>query len=178
MKPLSENAHRQKPQDITLGFGGACISLLNHANRVRVACLAQLVNVIAPITTKAGGGAWRQTIFFPFAHMSRFGRGRILHAQVETEAYYASYNNPDGRPAGTVPAPDVPYLKIAALAELGGGLSLFLLNRDLKQKMAVSVESRSFGPLTVHERLELRHDDLTQIPRIRRTRLSRRPCKA
>ena len=66
-----------------LAFGGACISLLNHADRVRVACLAQLVNVIAPIMTETGGGAWRQTTFFPFAHMSRFGRGKVLRTQVE-----------------------------------------------------------------------------------------------
>ena len=38
-----------------LTFGGACISLLNHADRVKVACLAQLVNVIAPIMTETGG---------------------------------------------------------------------------------------------------------------------------
>ena len=60
-----------------LAFGGACISLLNHADRVKTACLAQLVNVIAPIMTETGGPAWRQTIFFPFAHMSRFGRGKV-----------------------------------------------------------------------------------------------------
>ena len=48
-----------------LAFGGACISLLNHADRVKCACLAQLVNVIAPIMTETGGPAWRQTIFHP-----------------------------------------------------------------------------------------------------------------
>ena len=48
-----------------LAFGGACISLLNHADRVKAACLAQLVNVIAPIMTETGGPAWRQTIFHP-----------------------------------------------------------------------------------------------------------------
>ena len=66
-----------------LAFGGACISLLNHADRVKAACLAQLVNVIAPIMTETGGPAWRQTIFHPFAQMSRLGRGRVLRAQVE-----------------------------------------------------------------------------------------------
>ena len=55
-----------------LSFGGMCISLLNHADRVKVACLAQLVNVIAPIMTETGGPAWRQTIFHPFAQMSRY----------------------------------------------------------------------------------------------------------
>ena len=38
-----------------LAFGGICISLLNHADRVKVACLAQLVNAIAPIMTETGG---------------------------------------------------------------------------------------------------------------------------
>ena len=61
-----------------LAFGGACISLLNHADRVKAACLAQLVNVIAPIMTETGGPAWRQTIFHPFAQMSRLGRGAVL----------------------------------------------------------------------------------------------------
>ena len=63
-----------------LAVGGACIALLNHADRVKAACLAQLVNVIAPIMTETGGLAWRQTIFHPFAHMSNLGRGRVLGA--------------------------------------------------------------------------------------------------
>ena len=47
--------------------GNLLISLLRHADRVAVACLAQLVNVIAPIMTEPGGPAWRQTTFHPFA---------------------------------------------------------------------------------------------------------------
>lgn len=38
------------------------ITLLRHADRVKVACLAQLVNVIAPIMTENGGGVFEQTI--------------------------------------------------------------------------------------------------------------------
>ena len=79
-----------------LAFGGICIALLNHADRVKAACLAQLVNVIAPIMTETGGPAWRQTIFHPFAHMSNFGRGRVLRAQVEAPTYAASYYDPRG----------------------------------------------------------------------------------
>src|SRR4029077_9996544 len=74
-----------------LAFGGACISLLNHADRVKTACLAQLVNVIAPIMTETGGGAWRQTVFFPFAHLSQLGRGRVLRAEVDAPTYTARY---------------------------------------------------------------------------------------
>lgn len=143
-----------------LAFGGACISLLNHADRVRTACVAQLVNAIAPIMTETGGRAWRQTIFFPFAQMSRLGRGKVLRTQVESEAYDSSYYDPRGTNDFTFPVPNVPYLKIAAVAGEGGNLSLFMLNRDLTQEMEVNLEARSFGRLVVSEALELRHDDL------------------
>src|SRR5262245_2130177 len=74
-----------------LAFGGACIALLNHADRVKSACLAQLVNAIAPIMTETGGPAWKQTIFFPFADMSNLGRGRVLQSRVDSPTYEATY---------------------------------------------------------------------------------------
>src|SRR6476660_699499 len=79
----------EEPYDVldALAFGGACIALLNHADRVKSACLAQLVNAIAPIMTETGGPAWRQTIFWPFAQMSRLGRGSVLRTRVESETY-------------------------------------------------------------------------------------------
>ena len=40
--------------------GSMLITFLRNADRVKVACLAQLVNVIAPIMTRNGGGAWAQ----------------------------------------------------------------------------------------------------------------------
>ncbi|MGW6358222.1 arabinosylfuranosidase ArfA [Streptomyces sp. NPDC055092] len=63
-------------------FGSLLIALFRHADRVTVACLAQLVNVIAPIMTEPGGPAWRQTTFFPFAAASRYGRGEVLDVRV------------------------------------------------------------------------------------------------
>src|SRR5262245_38288699 len=143
-----------------LALGGACISLLNHADRVKCACLAQLVNAIAPIMTETGGGAWRQTIFFPFAHMSRLGRGKVLRTNVESETYDSSYWDPRGPDELTFPVPNAPYLKTAAVAGEAGSLSLFMLNRDLQQETEVSVDARNFVPLVVSEALELRHDDL------------------
>ena len=55
--------------------GGALITMINNADRVKAACIAQLVNVIGPIMTETGGAAWRQTIFHPFAQASRYARG-------------------------------------------------------------------------------------------------------
>ena len=64
-----------------LVVGCLLITLLRHADRVRMACLAQLVNVIPPIRTLDDGPAWRQTTFFPFAHASRHGRGTVLRIE-------------------------------------------------------------------------------------------------
>ena len=46
-----------------VAFAGMAMTILNHADRVKMACLAQMVNVIAPIMTKKGGPAIRQTIY-------------------------------------------------------------------------------------------------------------------
>ncbi|MDQ2961343.1 MAG: alpha-N-arabinofuranosidase, partial [Candidatus Dormibacteraeota bacterium] len=58
------------------------MTLLNHSDRVGLACQAQLVNVIAPIQTEGGGPAWRQSIFAPFALLSRHSRGTVLDLRV------------------------------------------------------------------------------------------------
>ena len=62
--------------------GGLLCTLLQNADRVRIACLAQLVNVIAPILTERGGKAVRQTIFYPFQQVSRYGRGTVLEHRI------------------------------------------------------------------------------------------------
>ena len=66
--------------------GSMLITLLRHADRVKMACLAQLVNVIAPIMT-SDTGAWRQTIFYPYMYTSIFGRGTVLNTQVLAPVY-------------------------------------------------------------------------------------------
>ena len=79
--PLTEDIYTHAD---ALLVGSMLISLLRHADRVKIACLAQLVNVIAPIMTETGGPAWRQTIFYPFLHASRFGQGEVLDLQVRS----------------------------------------------------------------------------------------------
>ncbi len=69
-----------------LVLGGMLLVLLRQSARVRYACLAQLVNVIAPIMTAPGGAAWRQTLFHPFHQASRHGRGALLATQLSGAA--------------------------------------------------------------------------------------------
>jgi alpha-L-arabinofuranosidase len=144
-----------------LAFGGACISLLNHADRVKAACLAQLVNAIAPILTEAGGTAWRQTIFWPFADFSNLGRGRVLKAQVDSPVYSSVYYDPRGAEDHHFPIDSVPFLKFAAVHDdAGGAVTLFLLNRHLKEPMTVELSLRGFGGSKVLKAHQLSHADL------------------
>jgi len=147
-----------------LVFGGACISLLNHADRVRAGCLAQLVNVIAPIMTETGGPAWRQTIFHPFSHFSNFGRGRVLRTRIQSPTYAASYFDPRGAQDLRFALPEVPYLKIAAVHdEQAGVLTLFALNRNLTEEMTLAVNAGGYAGLSVERALQLHDADLAAV---------------
>lgn len=142
-----------------LAFGGACIALLNHADRVKVACLAQLVNVIAPIMTEDGGKAWRQTIFYPFAQMSHFGRGRVLRAEIDSPTYDATYFDPRGEQDLYFPV-TAPYLKLAAVRTQNDGLTLFALNRHLTERLPMTVAVTGLNIETVQAARTLHHPDL------------------
>ena len=99
--------------------GGMLITLMRNANRVKLACLAQLVNVIAPIMTTERG-MWRQTIFYPYLWALQFAQGTVLDILVQSPTY-----------AGGQPDP-VPYVDATATVDPESGkTTLFLLNRDL-----------------------------------------------
>ena len=68
-------------------FGSMMITLLRHADRVRMARLAQLVNAIAPIMTETGGSAWRHTIFYPYLDVTRNARGDVLDLRITSPTY-------------------------------------------------------------------------------------------
>jgi alpha-N-arabinofuranosidase len=147
-----------------LAFGGCCISLLNHADRITAACLAQLVNVIAPIMTETGGPAWRQTIFHPFAHFSRLGRGRVLSTLIDAPTYAARYNDPSGPIDEFFDMPEVPYLKLAAVHdEQNGLLTLFALNRSLTEELPLRLQAAGFSRLTGRQALQLGDPDLKAV---------------
>ena len=147
-----------------LAFGGCCISLLNHADRVKAACLAQLVNAIAPIMTETGGPAWKQTIFFPFADFANLGHGRVLRTHIDLPTYSANYYDPRGKQDLWYPLPEVPYLKLSAVhGEDEGTLTLFALNRHLSEEMPLQVSAKGFQGLSVQRATTLHHADLGAV---------------
>ena len=131
-----------------LAFGGLAISLLNHADRVKIACLAQLVNVIAPIVTEPGGPAWRQTIFYPFRDVSLLGRGTALRPLAKAPARETAWG-------------DAPTVAFAAVHdEAAGAVTVFALNADRAKPARASIDLSSFGASSMESRTELAGPDL------------------
>ena len=128
--------------------GGLLNSLIRNSDRVKIACLAQLVNVIAPIVTNSQG-LLRQTIFYPYSWALQFARGAALKLLVESPDY-------------EVPGMDhVPYVDIAATYNAASKeLSVFVLNRDLSKSRAVELVWEDYAPSRVVDSVILTGDDL------------------
>ncbi len=126
------------------------ITLLKHADRVKVACLAQLINVIAPIMTDAnGGGAWKQTIFYPFMHASKYGRGVALQPVLATPKH--ATENHDA-------VTDIEA--VAVYNEEKEEVTIFAVNRNLEEDVVLTSDVRSFEGYKVAEHIVLECDDL------------------
>ncbi|MNI25455.1 Intracellular exo-alpha-(1-_5)-L-arabinofuranosidase [compost metagenome] len=132
-----------------LAVGCCLISLLKHADRVKMACIAQLINTIAPITTENGGPLWLQTTYYPYMHASLYGRGTVLHPLITSPKY-------DSRDFT-----DVPYLEaVSVYNEELGEITVFAVNRHLSEGMELSVDLRSFGQTEVIQHIVMDHEDL------------------
>lgn len=129
--------------------GCTLITFLKHADRLKMACMAQLINVIAPIMTEVGGGSCRQTIFYPFMHASLYGRGTALLPVVASPKYDCKDFT------------DVPYLDaVGVYNEEKQEVTLFAVNRDLKDGMNVACDIKGFEGYEIIEHICLENDDL------------------
>lgn len=64
-------------------FASLVSTLQNNTDIIEIACLAQLINVIAPIMTKHGAGAVKQTIYYPFYYAANLMIGDVLECEIE-----------------------------------------------------------------------------------------------
>lgn len=137
------NGHRQEAPHLleevynledALLVGGLINSLLRHADRVKVACLAQLINVIAPIMTNASG-LLRQTIYYPYNWALQYARGAVVNLLVESPTYEVSRMG------------QVPYVDVAGtISRQDGKVAVFVLNRDLSKSHVVEINWQDKTP--------------------------------
>ncbi len=146
--PLLEDVYNFED---ALLVGSMLITLMRNADRVKIACMAQLVNVIAPIMTRNGGGVWAQTIFYPLMQASVYGRGCALQPVIQSPTY-------DCKEFGQVPLMDA-----AVTADEEGNVTLFVVNRDLRDDISLHVDLRAFGDLRVLEHSVLHHNDVKAV---------------
>lgn len=132
-----------------LMVGLMLITLLRHADRVKIACLAQLVNVIAPVMTEKNGGAWRQTIYYPFLHASLYGRGTVLQPLTDCMKHATSTH---GEVSDIV--------SVAVMNEESEEVTIFAVNRNLEEDVALTSDIRTFEGYKEVEHIVITGDDL------------------
>ena len=123
-----------------LVVAGFLNSLVNHADVVKIANLAQLVNVIAPIFTN-DRGLFLQTIYYPLQLFANHVKGNSLRLLVESPTYKSKRFD------------SVAYIDASGSIE-GNNLVVNVVNRHQDQPMDVTVllEDKNFsGQVAVSE---------------------------
>jgi alpha-N-arabinofuranosidase len=124
-------------------------TFIRRSDVVRIACIAQLVNVIAPIMTEPGGPAWRQTIYYPYYFASIYGRGVALRLTVRSPGYDSEH------------ADNVPYLDISGVHdEASGALTFFAVNRHASESLDAEITLAGFGAGRIVDHQVMTHADL------------------
>jgi alpha-N-arabinofuranosidase len=127
-----------------LVVGCLLITLLRHVDRISIACLAQLVNVIPAIRTIDGGPAWLQASAYPFADVARSGRGTVLELDI------------DGMAPGTLGGVEA----TAVHDEAAGEVSVFAVNRA-DREIDLDADLSGFDRLVVAGQSVLAGPDLS-----------------
>jgi alpha-N-arabinofuranosidase len=122
-----------------LAFGGLLCTLINNSDRVRISCLAQMVNVIAPIFTEKGGKAIRQTTFYPFAMTANNCLGTVLRIVGKTPLIESkSYG-------------DVSAIPCAAVWDEQKREINIICTNISAERQYIELDLRSFGKATLKE---------------------------
>ena len=125
-----------------VAFAGLVCTLVNNADRVKMGCLAQLVNVIAPVMTENGGRMFRQTIYYPYQLAIKYAKGRALRLANQSEKMDSDYGETE---------------KIyAACAYDEGEYALFAINKTgEEQECLLDFATES---VVMKERIEMKGD--------------------
>jgi alpha-L-arabinofuranosidase len=126
--------------------GGFVNSLLRKSDRVRLACLAQILNVIAPLMTNKTS-VLRQSIYYPYAWALQYAKGRVIDLRVDSETYPISAK---GLREDFARDDQVPFLDVAVTVDAQAGqAAVFMLNRDLDAERELVLDWREPTPTRV-----------------------------
>jgi alpha-N-arabinofuranosidase len=101
-------------------------AFIRHADVVKIACIAQVVNIIAPLLTKKDG-LLIQSIYHPFAMMAQSARGKSLRPALTCPTYAAGARG------------DTPVLDVSVSLANDGELAVFAVNRSQAEPVELSI---------------------------------------
>ena len=139
--PREENSYNMLDAAV---FSTLIGTLVNHANSVKIACLAQLVNVLAPIVTEKDGRLLKQSIFYPFKIASEKLAGTVYNTVSETGEFDSVYGK----------------AREVFFAAVSNGKRLTVLAVNLADEdVALTVETERFNGCTIKEITEIYASD-------------------
>lgn len=153
-KPMNELEHAPKLLEDNytyidaIAFASLTISILNNSDKVKIACLAQLVNVIAPILTETNGRVIRQSIYYPFQLFSKYGRGIVLTTVNKFDDIEV-----DGKRESSV-------ISCCVLSEDESNLTIFAVNIDMVKDHELEIDLIDLKDYKFVEEIKLESDDL------------------
>lgn len=131
----------------TLLFADMLMTMLKYADRVKIACQSLLTNISATIMTEKNGGVWVQPIYYPFAFMSKHGRGVVMQSIVEGPVYECERFS------------EVPYVDtVTVYNENANELVYFQVNR-MEETIEIISEIQGFQPECIIEHVVLSSKD-------------------
>jgi alpha-N-arabinofuranosidase len=120
---------------------------LRRSNVLKIACIAQIVNIIAPILTNADG-LLKQSIFYPLMLFSRYAAGSSLDTLVQAPCYQTQQFG------------EMPLLDVSASYDNDHGRgAVFLVNRSQDEALPATVRWQSHIPQRIAAAYQVAGDD-------------------
>lgn len=118
---------------------GVFHAMVRLARRVRMANVAQLVNVLGVITT-LGDRTCRTSLYYPFLLYAEHGAGNALGVKCACDTF-------ESAALGGIPRmTNVPVLDCVATASPDGEIALFVINRHPERDLPCSIELAGASP--------------------------------
>lgn len=125
-------------------FASMMMAFLKNADRVKIACQSLIANISACIMVEKDGSAWVQPIYYPFAHMARFGRGEVLLTRQSGPSYQCTKFG------------KVPYIdSVAVYRKDTSEITLFLVNRCQAKTQTFCCDLQGFQLNDVIEHIQM-----------------------
>lgn len=128
--------------------GDFLITLLKHADRVKAASIAQLVNVIGPIMAPENVEAYKQTTFYPFAKTAKYAKDGIVLDTISASPRIT--NKKYG---------DIDMIDSVSVKSNDGTLTVFVVNRSINESAILNINLPANERYSVINEAKTLHDE-------------------